>query len=464
MAIEDCQMESLPSTARDTSLWHGFLGYLEQPVSVAPLVWLRIVFGGVMLLSTLRYMWMGWVDTQLVEPLLHFSYYGFDWVKPLPRLGMYAVFVGMALASVGIALGWYYRFSALVFFLLFTYVELIDITYYLNHYYFVSLVAFLLIWVPAHRYCSLDALRCPSLRQETISRWCVLIFQVQIAIVYLYAGLAKINTDWLLHALPLSIWLPAKTDLPLIGWMLAYPETAYLFSWAGMLFDTFIVLFLVIPQTRWLAYAAVVVFHTLTGILFQIGIFPVVMMGMATVFFSPAWHTRLLDRLNGWLGISASGAVRPAGDRRLMGLMLFFLLFQLLFPWRYLLYSDNHLFWTEEGYRFSWRVMLIEKAGTATFYVKDRRTGREGVVINDQFLNLHQEKQMAMQPDLILQFAHYLKDHYAQKGLHDASVRAEVWVTLNGRPAQLLIDPQVDLTQKTDTWTSKDWILPFKNL
>jgi hypothetical protein len=37
-----------------------------------------------------------------------------------------------------------------------------------------------------------------------------------------------------------------------------------------------------------------------------------------------------------------------------------FIAFQLLFPFRYLCYP-NELFWTEEGFRFSWRVMLMEK-------------------------------------------------------------------------------------------------------
>jgi hypothetical protein len=36
-----------------------------------------------------------------------------------------------------------------------------------------------------------------------------------------------------------------------------------------------------------------------------------------------------------------------------------FIAFQLLFPFRYLCYP-NELFWTEE-FRFSWRVMLMEK-------------------------------------------------------------------------------------------------------
>jgi hypothetical protein len=215
---------------------HGYgklVRYLEEPISIAPLVTFRIAFGLVMLFSTLRYMWMGWVDTQLVDPLLHFSYFGFEWVKPLGRTGMYIVFVFMAIACVAITLGWFYRFFTLAFFLSFTYVELIDITYYLNHYYFVSIVAFLLIWVPAHRHFSLDVWRKPELRLEKVSRWCIGIFKLQIAVVYCYAGLAKINYDWLFRALPLAIWLPAKTSVPVIGSIFKYKLTAYLFSWAG---------------------------------------------------------------------------------------------------------------------------------------------------------------------------------------------------------------------------------------
>ncbi|MGB6036412.1 MAG: HTTM domain-containing protein, partial [Cryomorphaceae bacterium] len=144
--------------------------YLEQSVSIAPLVSFRMAFGLLMLFSTVRYMALGWVDTQLVEPILHFSYFGFDWVQPLPRVGMYAVFIAMAAACIAIVLGWYYRFFAVLFFLCFTYVELIDITYYLNHYYFVSIVSFLMILVPANRYFSLDAKRNPEIKRKEVGR------------------------------------------------------------------------------------------------------------------------------------------------------------------------------------------------------------------------------------------------------------------------------------------------------
>jgi hypothetical protein len=126
------------------------------------------------------------------------------------------------------------------------------------------------------------------------------------------------------------------------------------------------------------------------------------------------------------------------------------------------LYEGN-VFWNEQGYRYSWRVMLMEKAGTATFYVKDSRTDREGVVDNSEFLNPHQEKQMAMQPDLILQFAHFLGKHYAEKGVYEPQVRAEVYVTLNARPSRPLIDPTIDLMKEKDSFKAKTWIMPYDN-
>jgi len=69
---------------------------------------------------------------------------------------------------------------------------------------------------------------------------------------------------------------------------------------------------------------------------------------------------------------------------------------------------------------------------------------------------------MAMQPDMILQYAHFLGKHYAAQGVRQPAVRAEVYVTLNARPSRLLIDPQRDLMKEKDTFKPKDWILPWE--
>jgi hypothetical protein len=418
-----------------------------------------VAIGAMMVFSTLRFWWLGWIDDHYIKPIVHFKYFGFEWVEVLPPDWMYVLHALMIAAALCVMLGLYFRIASVLLFLSFTYTELIDLTYYLNHYYFVSLVLLLLIFTPAHKYFSLDALRTKQSQME-IPHVHIFIFQLLLAIVYLYAGLAKINYTWLFEALPLKIWLPANDKLPLIGWLFTLKAMPYLFSWIGMLYDCTIVFWLLNHRTRPWAYAAVIVFHILTGLLFQIGVFPLVMIAATLIFFSEQWHVRLLNlflpRRQDTLKVS--DAYKPA-SKVLLVLFAIFFAFQLIFPWRYVLYPGN-LCWTEEGYRFSWRVMLMEKAGTATFYVRDSKTNREGMVVNNEFLNPHQEKQMAMQPDMIVQFAHFLKEHYQQQGVTNPTVRAEVYVTLNAKPSQLLIDPNVDLTTIRDTWKPKPWILP----
>lgn len=446
-----------------------FYAWLHRPVSIAPLATLRVVMGAMLLFSTLRFWALGWIEDHYLSPVFHFKYYGFEWISVLPAWAMYGLHVLMVLGAVGVMVGLYYRVSALLLCLTFTYTELIDLTYYLNHYYFVSIALLLLVFAPANRSFSVDVLRNPLLRTKLVPLWAVGMFKLQLAIVYLYAGLWKINEAWLGHALPLKIWIPAADGLPLIGPLMAWTATPWLFSWAGMLYDTTIVGWLSWRKTRLFAYLTVVFFHGITGLMFQIGVFPLVMICATLVFFSAEWHhkwqgaygaglLRIWPRYANTSTVSSQNHGRRASPF-FIGLLVAHCCFQLVFPWRYLLYPDNNIFWTEEGYRFSWRVMLMEKAGTATFYVKDARTGREGEVVNREFLNAHQEKQMAMQPDMILQFAHFLSAHYQKKGVAEPSVRAEVFVTLNGKPSRQLIDPNVDLTKIRDGWTPKTWIL-----
>ena len=462
------EKEGIYAESKKTTLLSHAHRLINSPISIAPLITFRALFGAMMLISTVRFVALGWIEDHFIQPKLHFHYYGFGWVDVLPPAGLYAIHILMLLGATGIMLGAFYRLSAVLFFLTFTYCELIDITYYLNHYYFVSVVSFLLIFLPAHRAGSLDVRRGAVLPLTQIPAWCVNLIKLQLALVYVYAGLAKVNYDWLINALPLKIWLPANDTAPVLGSLFALPWAPWLFSWAGMLYDTFIVFFLMMPRSRPWAYITVVIFHVLTGILFQIGVFPLVMIAATPIFFSVKWHERFLNKIQILFPIpffsqKAGSAWYPRVPLPLIRLaLLLFVTFQLLFPWRYLLYPGN-IFWTEEGYRFSWRVMLMEKAGTATFYVKDTRTGREGVVDNQEFLNDHQEKQMAMQPDLILQFAHFLANYYQKEGVYQPQIRAEVYVTLNARPSHLLIDPSVDLAQIQDSWAPKKWILTNEN-
>jgi hypothetical protein len=438
--------------------------HINSPISIAPLAAFRILFGCIMLISTIRFMAKGWIEQLYVSPDFYFTYYGFDWVQPFGLLGMYTVFTLLGLAALGIMLGYRYHLSTILFFIGFSYVELLDKSNYLNHYYFVSIISFLLIWVPANKNWSLDVWRKPDLKRNEVPAWCINIFKLQLGIVYFYAGLAKLNPDWLLHAMPLKIWLPAHTDLPIIGKLLTQEWVAYAFSWSGALYDLFIPFLLLMPATRMGAFFMVVTFHILTRILFPIGMFPYIMILSTLIFFSPAWHERNFK----WIGnlfntppsISNSNLLWQTSYKKgIYTLLMVFFTIQLLAPFRYQLYNGN-LFWTEQGYRFSWRVMLAEKAGNATFYVKESANGKEAQIDIQPYLAPHQEKQMSFQPDMILQFAHFLENEYQKKGIENPIIRAEVYVTLNGRKSELLIDPTADLTEQSYNLRPRNWILP----
>jgi hypothetical protein len=141
-----------------------------------------------------------------------------------------------------------------------------------------------------------------------------------------------------------------------------------------------------------------------------------------------------------------------------MGLHFFL---QIMLPFRHHLYEGD-LFWHEQGYRFSWRVMLMEKAGYAIFHVRDPETGGVSEITLGDYLTPNQEKMMATQPDMILQFAHHLEAEYCGQGIADPEVYAEVYVTLNGSGSRPFVDSSVDLSKISEGFHSKDWILPFE--
>lgn len=445
-----------------------FRTYLAEPVSIAPLAIFRILFGGMMLASIVRFALKGWIYKLYIQPAFYFSYHGFDWVKPLGDPGMYLLFLVMGIAALLMILGLFYRFSAVLFFVSFTYVELIDKANYLNHYYFVSIVSFLLILLPAGNYFSLDVLRRPQKQFQTVPRSFIVVLQFQLGLVYFFAGLAKLNNDWLFHALPLRIWLPAHTDLPLIGTLMDKVWVAYIFSWFGALYDLSIPFLLLNRKTRRIAYFFVVVFHLLTLLLFQIGMFPFIMIICTLIFFPAGFHQRIIEvlrKLSGRQQAIASDRKRytsvPWVKQLLTAVFIVHFLLQILIPLRYLLYPGN-LFWTEQGYRFSWRVMLMEKAGKAFFYVRDPETNRTGETMMDNDLTVNQEKMMATQPDMILQYAHFLKEKYQKQGIKNPEIRVECFVTLNGSGSRLFIDKTVDLTKEEESFGPKKWILPFE--
>ena len=105
--------------------------------------------------------------------------------------------------------------------------------------------------------------------------------------------------------------------------------------------------------------------------------------------------------------------------------------------------------------------MLMEKGGTVFFHVKNPKTGKQSEIVNSQYLTYFQETQMSTQPDMILQFAHFLAAEYQKKGISNPVVTAQSYVTLNGSGSRLYIDTTVNLAAEHDGFDHKKWILPF---
>lgn len=395
-----------------------------------------------MVIGQVRFLARGWVEEFYLAPDVHLTYPGLEWVRPLPAPAMYAVVLGLAGLGVAIAAGWRTRVAAAMFAIAFTYTELIDAALYLNHYWFISLAAVVLAVVPTPR-------------EGAVAWVSVLAMRGQLAVVYVFAGLAKLNEDWLLRGEPLSTWLAARTDRPLIGPILDEPFVGLGLSWAGALFDLTIVGWLLWRRSRPIAYIALVVFHVATAALFQIGMFPAVMILLTPIFFSPSWPHELARRVRSVLAVEpttslAPVTVEPARTKRrpvgrvVFGVFVAMAALNLMLPLRHYV-AEGNVRWNDDGYLLSWRVMLTERASHVRFNVTDTLTGATERVAAETVLTDWQAASAVVRADLILATGHLIAAHYRDRLGRDVEVRADAFVAWNGRLAARWVDPTVNL-------------------
>ncbi|HEY9886789.1 MAG TPA: HTTM domain-containing protein, partial [Candidatus Obscuribacterales bacterium] len=352
---------------------------LFAPIDIASLVYFRIAFGAIMLWEVWRYFTKGWIPRYWIDPVINFTYYGFDWVRPLPGIGMYVVFGALGVLAFNILIGWHYRLSAVLFFIGFTYSFLLEQARYLNHFYLICLLSFLLIFLPAHRAFSVDAWRRPAVAAQVAPAWTLALLRAQLCIVYFYAGIAKLNADWFAGE-PLRSWLAARTDFPLIGALFTQEWMVYGLSYGGLLLDLGVAPLLLWRRTRWLAYISAVIFHLMHARLFVIGIFPWFMIAATALFFPPSfprevgrWVQRRLGRtvaVDPRRGRGKLSRVAPIRARRsvILALLAAYLLWQLLFPLRHFLYPSQ-VNWSYEGHQYSWHMKLLSKRTEAVFAI-----------------------------------------------------------------------------------------------
>ena len=398
----------------------------------------------------------GWVKRNLVDPQFTFTFIGFEWLQPLPGLGMYFYFIVMGTLGICIALGYRYLYSIIAFALLWTGVYLMQKTAYNNHYYLLILIATIMAFLPANKDYSLDARSNPTLRSNKMMAYVKWTIVLQLLIVYTYASLAKLYGDWLDFSI-IQILFKSKINYPVIGGLLQEPTLHSIVGVSGILFDLLIVPALLWKLTRKWAFVASIFFHLFNSIVFQIGIFPYLAMAFSVFFFEPEVIRKIFFKHKELY--QGNEVIVPKNRKLILGILVSYFLIQLVLPIRHYFINDDVL-WTEEGHRMSWRMMLRSRTGITSFKVVGRTTQNSFLVNLDDYLTKAQKNKISCYPDFMWQFTQRLKQEYKEKG-EEISVYVNSRVSVNGKPYQQFIDPEIDLGKVSwNHFKHNQWILP----
>lgn len=427
-----------------------------EPVDAASIGAFRIMFGLVMFAYGLHTLRAGYLYDSYVRPHMQFTYLGFGWITPLPYPGLVVLTVVLIVCAACITLGVYQRLAAAAFGIGWTYIFLLDKAYYINHFYLVSLVTLLLAVLPAS---GTYTPRWAGYAATTASAWHLWALRAQFGILYFYAGLAKIQSDWIAGE-PMRAFLTPYFPPPQPAPTLSHDIAAYAFSWGGLAFDLLIVPGLLWPRTRTVTILFALGFHLANHAIFNIGFFPWLAMAGTLLYLPPDWPKRFLARLNVATGSPGAPTRPPNTPRILVPLLACFFAVQLVVPFQRFLYPGNS-HWTEEGQKFSWQLMMKNKVGTAEFTVENLDTGERERVIGKRYLNDLQLLMMAGDPDMLVQFAHFLAAEANAQGIPRVAVYADTNVSLNGRPKQRIVPPDLDLASVNRSWGHYPWIVPL---
>lgn len=433
--------------------------WLAAPIDNCTLALFRIIFG-ILISVELIGSWSRRLEMITIRPI-RFPYMGFEWVPLLPGWAAPVVYVVIILACLGVALGLFFRVTATVFAIGYTYTFLVDRAYFNNHFYLICLLASWLAVGDADRRWSLDAWRIPGRATTIVPRWQLLGLAIQMAIPYVLGGIAKIKPDWL-RGEPMRAQLWELWDSPLYGSVVQQPWAGVTFAWAGMLFDLLIVPALLWHRTRWPALGAMLFFHITNMHMFDIGIFPWLGIGSAILFMPPSLVSRVASRFGcaGPRDVSSVRTATPCSPLVTWGFAMWFGI-QAVLPFRHYLIPGN-VGWTREGFYFAWTMKLDLKSEFLGFHLCDPETGACRAVSHDGMLTSVQRYWLPGEPQGIVIYAKFLRDRALKQGMRDPVVVCDSVCALNGRPYQYMIDPALDPAElSVPRFGRADWIVPL---
>ena len=430
--------------------------FLFKHIDNTGLVLWRIVFGGLIATEAFGAIATGWLRRTLIEPEFTFNFIGFDFLQPLPGDLMYYYFILMGIFGLLVMVGYKYRFSMACYALMWTCVYLMQKTSYNNHYYLMMLLCWLMVFLPAHRWFSLDAKLTPEVKSPSAPRWTYLVVIFQVWIVYTFASVAKWYPDWL-NGTTTALFMQGKSDYWLIGPLLQLDWVHWSIAYVGILFDLLIVPLLLWRRTRFLGFAISVFFHLFNSIVFQIGIFPYMSIAFALFFFSSeTLQKRFLPKKE----LYTLGEVKiPKYKPLLIGVFSIYFIFQIGRPLRHWAFQDDVL-WTEEGHRLSWRMMLRSKGSRLVVYTQEEGSVEKKPYNYRKILSSKQQRSAKSKPDLLWRLAKEIRKAEAKEG-KNVQVFMDVKLKINGGEYHQFIKPDIDIAaQDWHPFKHHDWIEP----
>lgn len=421
----------------------------------SPLIIFRIIFGLLILLESWGAILTGWVRRTLVDPKFTFNFINFDFLQPLPGNGMYWYFFIMGCFGIAVMLGYRYRIAIISFTFLWASVYLMQKSSYNNHYYLLCLINILMCFLPANKNLSLDVKYNYTTKSDWMPSWIKWLIIAQLLIVYSFASIAKFYPDWLDATVAANL-MSRKKHYFLIGTLLQQNWVHYIIAYFGIIFDGLIIPALLYKKTRKVAFYLALFFHLYNSFVLQIGIFPYLALAFCLFFFEPQLIRKIFYPKNQKTNTSTPITFKPNTFITLA--ISVWLLIQLILPLRHWAIPGDVL-WTEEGHRLSWRMMLRSKNGSNVFYTKETGNNIKKKVVLKKYLTSKQIRSMSAKPDMIWQFAQYLKKEYQKKGKH-IEIYTKNKVSVNGSPKKPIIDIKTNLAEVTwNYWGHNEWVI-----
>lgn len=425
------------------------LRLIKEPRAILALAIFRIGLGLFMLLHLLP-LFTRVENYHLTDSVLHFPHRGFEWLPLLGQATLYVFVVLAILCMIAFTLGLFMRWTGLATSLIYLYFILIDKFYFNNHYYLLALLVAL---------CALTvADRCLSMRKDRVHHTTLIsgenyfVLRLMLCIVFFYGGIAKINPYWLSGDVCHEIL--RGTLFGNGGFMTS------LLTWGGLLFDLGIGFLLLMPRSRWVAFALALSFNVMNAVIFDdITWFPYMMI-FSMVLFLPGlaiYDDRLQAAREGDDEILAGSSF---GAGLSIGMVVFFA-FQFLFPLRHY-FINSYSDWTGQGHYFSWRMKSFTKDASLELYLLDKANPTSKQRLNIGLDNYTIQRAAAM-PDMVLYIAHYVAAKISNQGDTNFAILCDYRVNLNNMGEQVAIKPNVDLLEVDyKHYGRNDWIQSWR--